>query len=381
MNIIFLRILLGCAAIFGGLCGCQKEAAPAKGHTAVTVMTVERQTVPAVFEYVAVAQSSHLVEIRARVEGYLDKIAYREGELVKADELLFQIDPRPFEAQLAQAKAVEDHQKAALWEATRAVERFTPLYAQKAASLRDLDNATAQELEGKAAVEAAKAQVITAQLNLSYTTIRTPITGMSNQAKFREGSLVGPGSEQSLLTTIYVLDPIWVNFNVSEGDLLNYRKEVAAGRLKFPKDDDFDIEVVLSDGSIVPGKGKVNFTDPALQQSTGSMTVRSILANPDAALRPGQFVRARVKGAIYPEAIVVPQRAVLQGKSGLFVYVVDKDSKATMQPVEPGDWVGDNWIIKSGLLPGDRVVVDGVNKIMPGMTVDITSAARDGKDA
>lgn len=360
------------------LCGCKKEAAPPHPETAVTVLTIEPKTVPAVFEYVAVAQSSHLVEIRARVEGYLDKIAYKEGSLVKEGDLLFQIDPRPFEAALAQAVAVEQHQKASLWESTRAVERFTPLYAQKAASLRDLDDATARQLEGQAAVEAAKANVIQAQLNLGYTSVRSPITGMSNQSKYREGSLVGPGSEQqSLLTTIYVLDPIWVNFNVSEGDLLKYREEEDQGHLQFPKDMNFVIEAILSDGSVVPTTGRVDFNDPALQQNTGSMFVRTVLPNPNALLRPGQFVRARLKGSVYPKAIVVPQKAVMQGKTSLFVYLVDEDNKAKMQPVEAGDWVGDDWIIKSGLQPGDRVIIDGVNKVMPGMKV----AVSDGKKA
>jgi membrane fusion protein (multidrug efflux system) len=335
----------------------------------VSSLVVKKQTVPAVFEYVAVAQSSHLVEIRARVEGYLDKIAYKEGDTVKEGDLLFQIDPRPFQAALAQAQAVLAHQKAALWESTRSVDRFTPLYEQKAASQRDLDNAIAQKLGAQAAVEGASASVIQAEINLGYTTIHAPIAGSIAEAKYREGSLVGPSSGQSLLTTIYTLDPIWVNFNVSEGDLLKYHVEESHGRLQFPKDMNFEIEVVLSDGSILPTKGKVDFADPALQQNTGSMSVRTVMANPKFALRPGQFVRARLKGAVYPDAITVPQKAVLQGKNGLYVLVIDKENKAAMQPVDAGDWVGSDWIIKSGLVEGDVVIVDGVNKLMPGMTV------------
>lgn len=359
---------------------CHEKKESEKTATEVTFLTIKPKSVPAVFEYVAVAQSSHLVEIRARVEGYLDQIAYKEGSLVQENQLLFQIDPRPFEAILAQNLAVVEHQKASLWESTKAVERFTPLYAQKAASLRDLENATARQMEAKAAVDAAKANVIQAELNLSYTTILSPIKGMSNQSKYREGSLVGPGSEQqSLLTTIYVMDPIWVNFNVSEGDLIKYREEEIKGRLKFPPDMNFEIEAVLSDGTVVPTVGKVDFNDPALQQSTGSMSVRAVVPNPDTLLRPGQFVRARLKGAVYPEAIVVPQKAVLQGKNGLFVYTLTKDNVATMQPIIPGDWVGEDWIISSGLQAGDRVVVDGINKIMPGMTVSPTPL--DGKAA
>jgi len=363
-------LLLTALVLVVTLTGCKSQAAPKRPPTAVTVLTIEKQTVPAIFEYVAVAESSHLVEIRARVEGYLDKIAYKEGSLVNQNDLLFEIDPRPFQAALDQAKAQEEQQAAFLWQAERALERYRPLYEKKAASLRDLDNATAQALAAQASVNAAKAQVIQAELNLSYTSINSPITGLTNQAKFREGALVGPGSEQSLLTTIYVLDPIWVNFNISEGDLLKYRTEVAKGQLKFPANNDFEIEVVLSDGSLMPSKGKINFLDPSLQQSTGSMFVRSILPNPKKMLMPGQFARARIIGAEYPEAIIVPQRSVLQGKNGLFVYVVDKDNKVFMEPVITGDWVDNDWIIHSGLKVGDRVVIDGVNKIVPGMIVE-----------
>lgn len=351
---------------------CKETPPPQIPPPPVTTIIIKRQDVPAILEYVGVANSSHLVEIRARVEGYLQTIAYKEGELVQENQLLFQIDPKPFEAVLAQAKAVEDQQKAALWEAQRALERFTPLYEQKAASRRDLDNATAQVMGSQASVDAAKAQVLQAEINLGYTTITSPIRAMSNQAKYREGALVGPGSQQSLLTTLYTMDPIWVDFNVSEGDVLKYGTESKKGVFQFPKDMNFDIEVVLSNGSIFPSRGKVDFANPALQQSTGSMNVRAVLPNPEELLRPGQFVRARLLGAIYPNAIIVPQTAVMQGKKGLFVYVINQDSQAEMREVTTGASYKGNFVVFTGLEPGDEVIVDGVNKILPGQTVHVT---------
>ena len=184
----------------------------------MTTVTVKPQDIPANFEYVGITQSSHLVEIRARVEGYLDKIDYREGEMVKEGDLLFEIDPKPFQAALAQAKAQEEQAKAVLWEAERSTARLKPLFEQKAASRRDLDNAIAKEDSSKASLDAAKAQVQQAELNLGYTIIKSPINGISGSAKYRVGSLVGPGSEQDfLLTTVWAIDPIWVNFNVLKG--------------------------------------------------------------------------------------------------------------------------------------------------------------------
>ncbi len=343
-------------------CQDQKHEQSPPQTVEVTVFETNANTIPAIFEYVGVVQSSHPVEIRARVEGYLDKIAYTEGELVRRGQLLFQIDPRPFVAALDNAKGLLARYEAELWDAQQAVARFKPLYEKKAASKRDLDSATAQLLASEANVDSAKAQVREAELNLSYTVIRSPINGVSSKSNFREGALITPGSN-GLLTTLYVIDPIWAYFNISEGDLLKYREEVAKGQLIFPKDLRFDVELVLSDGSLFSSRGKVNFADPSLQQTTGTMLVRAEFANPDNQLRPGQFVRAKVLGAIRPNAILIPQKAVLQGQTGMYIYTVNQDNKAERKVVVPGDWYKSYWIIKSGLQAGERVVVDGVNKV------------------
>lgn len=366
MHLFKALILLLC--LFS--CSERGEKPPEIMPVEVTVFTVVPKTIPAVFEYVGVAQSSHPVEIRARVEGYLDKIAYTEGEIVRKGQLLFQIDPRPFVAALDNAKGLLARYEAELWDAKQAVERFKPLYEKKAASKRDLDNATAQELASQANVDSAKAQVREAELNLSYTVIRSPINGVSSKSNFREGALITPGAN-GLLTILYVINPIWAYFNVSDGDLLKYRDELSKGQLAFPKDMNFDVELVLSDGTIFASKGKVNFTDPSLQQSTGTMLVRAEFANPENLLKPGQFVRAKVLGATRPNAIIIPQKAVLQGQKGMFVYTIDENGKAEMRAVRPGDWYENYWIIKSGLKVGEKVIIEGVNKVQNGMPVII----------
>lgn len=368
------HIVVKVALVLCLLTSCkQKQAPPPPQITAVSTITIQQQNVPAEFEYVGVAQSSHLVEIRARVEGFLDEIAYQEGQVIHEGDLMFQIDPKPFEASLAQAKAVREQREAVHWEAERTVERLKPLYEQNAASRRDLDNAIAQELATKASLEEANAQVTQAELNLGYTSIRSPITGVSSQAKYRVGSLVGPNNN-NLLATVTAVDPIWVNFNVSEGDMLKYASEAHKGKLSFPEGYNYEVEIVLSNGLVIPSLGRVDFADPTLQQTTGSMIVRAVIPNPKDMLRPGQFVRVRIKGVSYTNVFLVPQKAVMRGKDGLYVYIIGKDNKVEKRAIDPGDWHGEDWIILGGLQNGDQVIVDGINKVMPGATVTIDNS-------
>lgn len=322
-------------------------------------------------DFVGVAQSSHPVEIRARVQGYLDKIAYTEGAMVKEGDLLFQLDQKPYVAKLDNAKADLDKQQAILWNANTTVERLQPLYAQKAASKRDLDNAIAQQLSAEAEVIAAKARVVEAELNLGYTTITAPLRAMSGRSQYREGALITPG-DQGLLTTLNVLDPIWVYFSVSDADLLRYQTQTAEKQLVLPEDLNFEVQVGLSDGTLFPSHGKVDFADPSLNQGTGTMNVRAVFPNPNSLLRPGQFVRVYLYGAIRPNAIIVPQRALQEGSNGMFVYLVGPNDQAVMANVQPGPWYDDYWIIRSGLKAGDRVIVDGVNKVQVGTPLQVT---------
>jgi membrane fusion protein (multidrug efflux system) len=344
-------------------------------HQAPEVVTqkIVPQTIPIAFENVGVIQSSHPVEIRSRITGYLQKIAYVEGQTVKEGDLLFKIDPRQFEAALESRNAELAKQEAILWEAKRSVERLEPLYNQKAASLRDLDNAKAKKLAAEADVEAAKAHVKEATLDLGYTEIRSPIAGLTSKASFYEGALISAG-QPTPLATISLIDPIWVDFSVSEGRILKTQREIAQKRLIFPKDDNFEVEVILADDTIFKEKGKLNFASPTYQQNTGTLQLRGVIPNPDSILRPGQFVRAKLSGAMRPDAIIIPQKAVIQSQKGPFVFIVNQEKKAEIRYIEPGEWYGDQWIVESGLQAGEEIIVDGVNKIQPGTPVRVKAS-------
>jgi len=357
-----LAIALGA---FSLVAGCGKEpVSPAHNPPEVTVMTVTARDTPVTFEFVAQTQSSREVEIRARVAGFLDKRLYTEGDLVKAGQTLFQMDRKPFEAALLSAQG-QLAQQQARWEVAKStLARVRPLAAQNAVSKMDLDNAVGNERETHAAVLAAEGTVRTAQLNLSYTTISSPLAGLSSYAKKQDGSYVTPG-ESGLLTSVSQMDPMYVNFSLSENETLKYRDEIAAGHLIFPPRSDFIVEVVLADGTVAPNTGKVNFLAPSYSQDTGTFLVRAVLANPDGLLRPGQFVRALAKGATRPNAILVPQKAVLEGSKSHFVWVLNAKGKPEQRVVEVGDWQGDNWFINKGLRVGERIVVDGAIRVTP----------------
>jgi membrane fusion protein (multidrug efflux system) len=223
-------------------------------------------------------------------------------------------------------------------------------------------------------VIAAKGEVQTAELNRSYTTIKSPLNGLSSFARQQDGSYVSAGTS-SLLTYIYQLDPMWVNFSLSENELLRVRAEATRGTLRLPANSDYVVTVVLADGSVFPGEGHINFTNPAFNNETGTFLVRASFANPKGTLRPGQFVRAEVSGAVRPNAILVPQRAVLQGAKSHFVWVVDNDSKAHQRVVETGDWHGNDWFITDGLKAGERIVVDGAIRVVDGAPLQIKGEA------
>lgn len=370
-----------CILLLLALVGCSKEQAPHhKKEAAVTAYQVNPLTIPTVFTFVGRTESSHLVEIRARVEGYLQEISFQEGSMVKEGDLLFQLDPKPFQAVLDSAVAELNQQKALLWRAKQDAERLKPLYEQKAASKKDLDAATSQLLASQAAVESAGAKVQEAELNLGYTKIIAPSSGLSSLSNYRIGSLITPGS-QGLLTTISSINPIWVMFSISENELLKSRIERNSNCLVFPKNMDFDVYLELGLGQNYPEVGKVDFANPSFDPTTGMQQIRAVFNNPKGELRPGQFVRVHVAGAKRPGAMLVPKQSVLQGNNGFYVYVIDKDKKVDTRTVEVGDWYDTFWIIKGGLESGETVVVDGVNKIEPGSLVQITGTVPPPKEA
>lgn len=356
---------------------CQQEAPKQAPQAKVVVKTevIKPKTIPAIFDYVGFAQSSHAVEIRSRVEGYLDNIDYTEGEFVKKGDMLFELDKQPFEAALENAKGVLAQQEAILWNAKKTLERLEPLYEQKATSRRDLDDAIAQKLLAEASIQSAKAKVKEAELNLGYATIVSPVNGLAEESKYRQGALITPGVN-SLLTTVSVIDPIWINFSVSESDLLKSEEAVKKKLLDLPEDLNFDVEAILSNGTSYPMMGKVSFSSPTIDQQTGTMSVRAVLPNPKGVIKPGQFMRTRILGAVYPNAILVPQHAVLHNATGMFVYVLGKDARVEPRFVTVGEWYGNDWIIVEGLHEGDEVITEGVNKVYPGSFVQVIDSEK-----
>lgn len=359
-------------AAFLGACG-EDKAPAAKGPSEVSILQIQQQETPITYEYTAQTESSQLVEIRTRVSGFLDKRTYKEGNVVKAGQTLFLIDKKPFEAQLSAARGELSAQQARLSVAQATLNRVKPLVEQNALSKKDLDDSTGNERGAQAAVEVAKANVMTAELNLGYATIKSPIEGLASFAKIQDGSYLNANSQDALLTTVAALDPMRVNFSISENEVLKYRESVAQGTLKVPSGDNFIVEVVLSDGSVYGERGRITFADTSFGQGTGTMLLRAEVANPKGTLVPGQFVRARLIGATYPKGILIPQKAVQQSGQGYFVWIMDKENKAQTRQITVGPWLGDQWLVKQGLEGNEVLIVDGFMRLAPGMPVRIAA--------
>jgi membrane fusion protein, multidrug efflux system len=365
---------LGWLAALLLLQGCEPAGSQPGGMPPpeVRVLAVAAQDLPVRYEYVGQTTGSREVEVRARVTGILQQRNFKEGAKVARGQSLFTIDPAPFQIALQKSQAELAGAEARLELARRDSARLKPLVEARAVSRKDYDDAGSAQRIADADVKLVQARLAEARLNLQYTRVEAPIAGITSRATQSEGTLVsGPNV---LLTTITQIDPIWVNFGIPEREHLTIRKAVDNGRLKLPSGDGFDVQVRLSDGSVYERKGRLDFSDVRIDAATGTTETRAELPNPQGRLKPGQFVRVTLAGAVRPKAIVVPQRAVLEGPQGKFVYIVDADSKAQMRPVEVGDWQGEDWIIQEGLIPGDRVVVDGLLKIGPGAPVRVAAA-------
>ena len=346
----------------------------------VTTVAVKPASFPVVFEYAAQTAGSKDAEVRARVTGIVEKRLYREGTPVRAGQPLFLLDARPFEAQLASAEAELARAQAQKTQADRESARLRPLADRRAIGQKEADDAASAAELAAAAVKVAQAKLAEARLNLAYTRVNAPISGLSSRAQQSEGSLANANT--TLLTTVSQVDPIWVVFSVSENERLRLDRAMAAGKLALPRGKAFDVTVRLSDGSTLPRSGRIDFTDTRVNPATGTIEMRAELANPDLALKPGQFVRVALRGAERKDALALPQIAVQDGPQGKFVYVAgkDKDGKdvAAVRPVVVGDWVADKganlWVIESGLAPGEQVIVDGVAKLMPGAPIKLVPA-------
>src|SRR6266850_2024271 len=343
----------------------------------VTVVTVEPRSLPLVFEYPGQSAGSREVEVRARVGGILLKRNFAEGGPVKEGQSLYTIDPAQFEAVAARAEADVVAAQARYEQAKRNAARLKPLYAEKAVSQKENDDAVSAEEIGAADVKAARARLTEARLNLSYTKVEAPVSGVASRSLRSEGSLVeGP---QTLLTTVIQVDPIWVNFGIPDNEQAALATEVQAGRVQLPVGGAFEVSLRRNDGTVYDKIGKLNFSDVRVSATTGTREVRAELPNPDGQLKPGEFVRVILKGATRPNAVTVPQRAVLEGPQGKFVYIVDEKGTAQPRPLEVGDWAGDAWIITKGVQPGDKVIVEGLMRLGPGAPVRIADANSAGK--
>ncbi len=373
-----LRLFLSAATIaslFLPVAGCSKKE-QSKGQVPVTevvAVTVQPQTVPAVFPFVAQIQSSHQVDVMARVNGFLEKISYQEGEPVKQGQVLFVLDKKPFVAAVNAARAAVDIRKSQLFTAKASLDRIKPLADQNAASKSDLDTAIGNYKTAEAGLQQDQANLDKALLDLSYTSITSPVSGVASQALMREGSYIAAGSSSAKLTYVAKLDPAWVDFSVSQNEQANMRQAVEKGEIVRPKDNRFTVDIELSDGRRYPLAGVVNFADPSFNKDTGTYLVRAEIPNPKGVLRPGMFVKAYLKGATRPNALTVPQRAVQQTSNGHVVFVANDKGLAEARPVVVGEWLEHDWIIRQGLKAGDKVIVDGFMKLAPGAPVKLVT--------
>lgn len=353
----------------------QAQAAPAAmPPPQVSVVTLQPRNIDTVFEYVGQTSGSRETEVRARISGILENRLYEEGSRVKAGTPLFQIDQGAYRTQLASAEATAGVAQAKYNQAQREFKRLAPLAAANAISQKEYDDARSAQETAEATLKQAQAAVNEARLNLGYTKVVAPISGVTGMASKANGSLVTP--TDSLLTTLVQTDPIYVNFSLPEADFLKLAGDVSSGRLSVPGKRaangslGFEVKLKLADGSIYPATGKMNFSSEKVNAATGGFDGRAQIPNPDGTLRPGQFVRITLAGAQRTNAIAIPQRSVIDGPAGKMVFTVTPDNKLAPKPVELDGWVNGEWIVTKGLEAGERVLVDGFIKAHdPGMVV------------
>jgi membrane fusion protein (multidrug efflux system) len=349
------------------LVACGREGAATGGApppaVPVHIVKVEPRSVPISFDVVGQVEGSKQVEVRARVSGILVKQFYREGDVVKAGAPLFEIDRAPFEVALAQAKGQLAQATAQVAQAQREETRLKPLVADRAVSRKEYDDATSARQLGEAAMQQANASVRQAELNLSYTSVAAPVSGISGRAEHSIGTLITTDVAGGLLTTINQLSPIWVRFSLAESDLA----KLPGGRVS--QVTPVDMQLVLSGGALYPPKGRLNFAATAIDPRLGTQQLRAEFDNPREQLLPGQFVTVRIAAGKRDNVSLVPQAAVVQTEKGYLVFVIDAEGKAQARPVKTGDWIGSDWVILSGLGAGDKVIVDNLLKIRPGLPV------------
>jgi RND family efflux transporter MFP subunit len=360
------------AAMALGISGCKKEAPPPPPPPVVQVADVVATNAPMAIEIIGQLDSPQNVEVRARVEAFVENVLFTEGTEIKAGAPLFLLDKKPFEERLAAANGMLAEAKAALNKYEKDVSRLQPLAEKRAIPQQDLDNAVASVDVGKASVLSAKARVESAMLDLGYCDVRAPTNGLIGAKMVSIGELVGKG-QPTLMATMSSLDPIWFYCAVSEVQYLKAENEV---RRTGKQISELPVSLILADGSVHPAKGKFVFIDRAVDSKTGTLRVRAEFANAQKLLRPGMFSRIKVDLGVRPDSILVPERAVaeLQGKN--FVWVVGTDNKATQRAVKVGETLGENVLVTEGLKNGDRIVTEGLQKVREGAVVQPMTAAQ-----
>ncbi|ODU20967.1 MAG: efflux transporter periplasmic adaptor subunit [Sphingomonas sp. SCN 67-18] len=356
------------------LAGCAQEAPPAPPPPEVTVVTIAPRPITNIVELPGRIQAVRTSEVRARVDGIVQRRLYEEGSDVRAGQPLFAIDPRPLRASLNAVQASLARARATAANAAQDVARYQGLVAQQAISKQEYDSAVARLRTAEADVAQAGAQVEAARLNLGYTTVTAPISGRAGRAQVTEGALVSAAGG-TLLTTIEQLNPIYVNFSQSSSDLLKIRQDINAGRLNLPTLGRVEVQLVLEDGSLYGPTGHIDFLDLSIDEATGTAALRAEFPNPGRTLLPGQFVRARISAGIRPDGLTVPQRAVKLAAQGASVMVVDAKNVVAPRQIKVGDLQGSEWVVLDGLKAGDRVIVDGLQKVQPGQPVTIAKPA------
>ena len=359
------RLALVCLFLAAGV-ACSKKEAPPPPPPEVLVAEVVQKDVPIYIELVGSTLGSQDVEIRARVEGFLISINFTEGAFVNKGQLLYKIDPKPFEAALDQAKANLATAQAGLEKTNNDVARYQPLFARQAVSKQELDNALSAQQAARAQVDAHKAAVAQAQLDLGYTNIASPVDGVIGTTQRKVGSLVGRG-ESTLLNIVSQLNPILFRCSIAEAEYLRLARR--GGQEPKAAQKQANVELILADGTIFSHKGRLDAIERAVDPTTGTLTGQFTFPNPDRLLRPGQYGKARLATEVKEGALLVPQLAV-QERQGLYsVMVVKPDATVEQRTVKAGERVGNLWIIDSGVKPGEKVIVEGLQKVQPGAKV------------
>ncbi|HKT62624.1 efflux RND transporter periplasmic adaptor subunit [Burkholderia sp. 22313] len=373
-------ITVAAAAVFLAACG-KKESAPPPQTPEVGVVTVQPQNVPVFTELPGRTSAFLVAQVRARVDGIVLRREFTEGSDVKAGQRLYKIDPAPYIAALNSAKATLAKAQANLVTQNALVARYKVLVAANAVSKQEYDNAVATQGQAAADVAAGKAAVDTAQINLGYTDVVSPITGRVGISQVTPGAYV-QASQATLMSTVQQLDPVYVDLTQSSLDGLKLRQDVQSGRLKTTGPGAAKVSLILEDGKTYSEAGKLQFSDVTVDQATGSVTIRAVFPNPGRVLLPGMFVRARIEEGVNENAFLVPQIGVTHDQKGQAVaMVVNASNKVEPRPLKTTGMQGQNWVVEGGLEAGDRVIVQGVDKVRPGATVKSVAAQLPAADA